>query len=596
MADKTNEKELSASLQMNADISKRKERQPQSYYDDIKAKYAAERDLRLDYRPPGTDHYQAAEGDLAHYETDPYATETITREPIVDKVDEGVEVLFIGGGFSALLTSARLRQRGVESIRIVERGADVGGTWYWNRYPGVACDVVSYDYLPLLDEMEYVPTRHYAGGSEILSHCQAIADRYDLYDLAVFQTTVTSTVWSDDDQVWKITTDRGDEMRAKFVVCANGTLAKPRLAVIDGMDKYQGKSFHTSRWDYEFTGAELENLAELRVGIIGTGASAVQIVPNVAATAKSLHVFQRTPSSIDIRDDWETDPEWAAKLEPGWQSKRREKIIDKFRAQADRRQNLTGITKEEKVRRQENANIDAMMRIHTRIDETVEDPETAESLKPWYMLMCKRPCFHNDYLPTYNRPNVHLVDTKGAGITEIGEKGPIFDGVEYEVDLLIYATGFEVQQTGIYNQIVGEDGLELDQKYADGIRTMLGIHTAGFPNMFIMGGYQASFQFNLTDLLQVQGDHIADCIDLVRSGGFDTLDCKTDREDWWVQEVISHRGKTNRNAECTPGYYNFEGAENRRQDGNYNGGFHAYIDHLDEVKATLDDWFVLTKG
>jgi len=505
-------------------------------------------------------------------------------------------VLFIGGGFSALLTSARLREKGVESIRIVERGADVGGTWYWNRYPGVACDVVAYDYLPLLDEMNYVPTRHYAQGPEIFAHCQAIAEKYDLYDLAVFQTTVTSTVWDGETQRWNITTDRGDTMRAKFVICANGTLAKPRLARIDGMETYLGHSFHTSRWDYGFTGADLENLSDVRVGIIGTGASAVQIIPNLAKTAKSVHVFQRTPSSIDIRDDWETSDEWAAKQGDGWQARRRAKIVSKLREQAERRGQLRGgITRDEKIRRQENNNIDAMMRIHKRIDDTVEDPATAESLKPWYMLMCKRPCFHNEYLPAFNRPNVHLIDTHGKGVTEIGERGPIFDGVEYEVDLLIYATGFEVQQTGIYNRIVGDNDLDLNDKYDSGIRTMLGIHTAGFPNMFIMGGYQASFQFNLTDLLQVQGDHIANCIKHARTHDYDTIDVTSESEDWWVHEVIAHRGKTTRNQECTPGYYNFEGQENRRQDGNYNGGFPAYIDHIADIEADMDTHFVYTK-
>src|SRR5438309_1864396 len=175
-----------------------------------------------------------------------------------------------------------------------------------------------------------------------------------------------------------------------------------------------------------------------------------------------------------------------------------------------------GMTREEKIRRQEQANIDYMMRIHRRIDEVVEDKETAEALKPWYMLMCKRPCFHNDYLPTFNRPNVHLVDTHGKGITEINEKGPVFGGKQYELDVLIYATGFEVQKTGIYNQIMGERGLDLNDKYSSGIRTLLGIHSQGYPNLFIMGGYQASFQFNLTDMLQTQGDHIAACIDYAR--------------------------------------------------------------------------------
>ncbi len=574
---------------------KRKPRpqRPQEYYDEIKERFAAERDIRLDYRPPGVDQWVPAEGELATYEEDPYATETVDREPITDTV----EVLLIGGGFSALLTSARLRQRGVESIRIVERGADVGGTWYWNRYPGVACDVVAYDYLPLLDEMGYVPSRHYAGGPEILRHCQSIAERYNLYDLAVFQTTVTSTTWNGDEELWHVETDRGDLMKAQFVICANGTLAKPKLAKIEGMTSFTGHSFHTSRWDYDYTGADLSNLADKKVAIIGTGASAVQIIPELGKVAKELYVFQRTPSSIDIRDDWETDQEWAKSLKPGWQAKRREKMLKMMGrggfayggSKAD------GMTREEKIRHQENRNIDAMMRIHRRIDEVVEDPETAESLKPWYMLMCKRPCFHNEYLPTFNRPNVHLVDTKGKGVTLIDEKGPTFDGTVYEVDLLIYATGFEVQQTGIYNRIVGERGQDLTDKYSEGIRTVFGIHSQGFPNLFIMGGYQAPFQFNLTDMLQTQGDHIAACIDHVRSNNLHSIDPTPEMEEWWVQQVIDHRGKTNRNKECTPGYYNFEGQENRRQDGNYNAGILTYVEHMSDVRENrMDEAFNFT--
>ena len=249
------------------------------------------------------------------------------------------------------------------------------------------------------------------------------------------------------------------------------------------------------------------------------------------------------------------------------------------------------MSREEKIRRQENANIDYMMRIHRRIDEIVEDQTTADALKPWYMFMCKRPCFHNEYLPSFNRPNVHLVDTHGKGINEIGPKGPIFDDVEYELDLLIYATGFEVQKTGIWNQIVGENGVELNEKYADGVRTLLGIHSHGYPNLFIMGGYQASFNFNLTDVLQAQGDHIAACIDYVRRAGHTTIDVTDEAEEWWVQEVIEHRGKTSRNAECTPGYYNFEGESNRRQDGNYNGGFPAYTSHMADVRGQMEERF-----
>ena len=561
---------------------------PQSYYDEIKEKFSEQREVRLKYRPPGTEQFTSEfEGDLAKYAVDPYEDEIVDREPINDSV----EVLFIGGGFSALLTSARLREKGVESIRIVERGADVGGTWYWNRYPGVACDVVAYDYLPLLDELDYVPVNHYSRGPEIFAHCQAIAKKYDLYDLAVFGTTITSTIWNEEEGMWHLKTDRGDHMRAKFVICANGTLSKPKLSKIQGMETYGGYSFHTSRWDYEFTGQNLENLKDKVVGIIGTGASAVQAVPELGKNAKELYVFQRTPSSIDIRADWPTDPNWARKLEPGWQSKRREKVLALSEPSPEQKAKMAALTPEEKLKKQENGNIDYMMRIHKRIDAEVEDKATADALKPWYMFMCKRPCFHNEYLPTFNLPSVTLVDTKGKGITEINEKGPVFEGKQYEVDVLIYATGFEVQKTGIYNQIVGKDAVDLDDKYAEGIRTLLGIHTQGFPNLFIMGGYQASFQFNLTDMLQTQGDHIAACIDYVRQHGYNSMDPTYEAEEWWVQEVIKHRGKTNRNQECTPGYYNFEGEENRRQDGNYNGGFRQYFTHQGEVREKMAENF-----
>ncbi len=565
-------------------------KRPQEYYDQIKDKFREERNLRLGYRPPGTDQYTSElSGDLAKYAIDPYAKDVAKREPISDVV----EVLFIGGGFSALLTSARLRERGLESIRIVERGSDVGGTWYWNRYPGAACDVVSYDYLPLLDELDYVPVNHYSRGPEIFGHCQAIAQKYDLYDLAVFNTTVTETRWDDADQLWHVKTDQGDVMRAQFVICANGTLAKPKLSAISGMESFAGHSFHTSRWDYDYTGENLEHLKDKVVGIIGTGASAVQIVPELAKVAKEVYVFQRTPSSIDVRDDWPTDPNWARKLQPGWQHKRREKVLAAVENSLEKRAAKGATSPEEKLRKQENANIDYMMRIHRRIDEIVNDPATADALKPWYMFMCKRPCFHNDYLPSFNLPNVHLVDTQGQGITQISPQGPVFDGKEYGLDLLIYATGFEVQQTGIYNDIVGAGGVNLQDKYAQGIRTLLGIHTAGFPNLFIMGGYQASFQFNLTEMLQTQGDHIAACIDYVRANGHHALDVKDEAEEWWVQNVIQHRGKTSRSEECTPGYYNFEGNEQRRQDGNYNGGFRQYFQHQGQVCEKMEENFHL---
>ena len=561
---------------------------PQEFYEEIKQKFAEARDLRLSYRPEGQAQYTSElTGELAKYEVDPWVETIVEREPINDTV----ECLFIGGGFSALLTAARLREKGVESIRIVERGGDVGGTWYWNRYPGAACDVSAYDYLPLLDELNYVPESYFAKGPEIFAHCQAIAKKYNLYELAVFQTTVTSTVWDEKAKLWRVSTDRGDTLSARFVICANGTLSKPKLSKIDGMETFKGHSFHTSRFDYAYTKPDLSGLKDKVVGIIGTGASAVQIIPRVGRAAKELYVFQRTPSAIDIRDDIPTDPEWAAALKPGWQKERLERHRQGPALTEEQKRDLANLPREEKIRRQENQNIEHQMRIHARVDEIVKDKATAEALKPWYMHRCKRPCYDDEYLPAFNLPNVHLVDTNGRGVTEINERGVVFEGREYPVDVLIYATGFEVQVTGIYNDIRGENGLGLNEKYAEGMRTVLGIHTAGFPNLFIMGGYQASFQFNLTFMLQTQGAHIAECVKYVRDHGYATIDATPETEQWWVDEVIKHRGKTNRNKECTPGYYNFEGESNRRQDGNYNGGFTQYFAHMTDVEQAMGQHF-----
>lgn len=559
---------------------------PQEYYDSIKQKFAYERDIRLEARPEGKNQYITdleLDAHLAKYETDPFAEKRIERAPITDTVD----VLCIGGGFSALLAAARLRERGVESIRIVERGADVGGTWYWNRYPGIACDTPSYDYIPLLDEMGKVPPNYFAKGPEIYAHCQEIAKKYDLYKLAVFQTTVTSTVWDEKAKLWRITTDREDEMSARFVIVANGTLSQPKLSKIKGMETFKGHSFHTSRFDYEYTGHDLSKLKDKRVGIIGTGASAVQIIPRVGAASKELYVFQRTPSAIDIRNDTPTDKEWADSLQPGWQRERRMKHMQGRVLTEEEKIELANLPREEKIRRQENQNIEHMMRIHKRVDEIVKDKKTAEALKPWYMHRCKRPTYDDVYLPAFNLPQVHLVHTDGKGITEINEKGVVFEGKTYELDLLIYATGFVVQKTGIYNDIRGEGGLELNDKYKDGMRTVFGVHSQGYPNLFIMGGYQASFQFNLTFMLQTQAEHIAECIKYVRDNGHTTIDAKYETEQWWVDEVIKNRGRTNRNKECTPGYYNFEGEDQKRQDGNYNGTFLQYYQHMVETKKDM---------
>lgn len=391
----------------------------------LRQKYAQERDRRL--RPDGIEQYVEISGVFADFATDPWSDRDFTRDPLSDEVD----VAIIGAGFGGLLTGARLRELGVHSIRLIDKAADVGGTWYWNRYPGIACDVESYVYMPLLEELGYVPTEKYAKGPEIFAHCRSIAEHYDLYRDICLQTEVQQIRWDADLQRWIIATNHGDSIRARFVAMANGYLQKPKLPGIEGISDFAGHTFHTSRWDYDYTGADLANLADKKVGIIGTGATAIQCVPHLAKAAKELLVFQRTPSTVDVRGNRPTDPDWSGSLQDGWQRRR----IENFQlltagGEADedlvddawtsivkklfvmRQTRVEGMSDEDRLRAVELADFAKMEEIRARVDSIVADPATAEALKPWYGYFCKRPCFHDDYLQSFNRDNVTLVDTK----------------------------------------------------------------------------------------------------------------------------------------------------------------------------------------
>ena len=287
----------------------------------LKARYLQERDKRL--RTDGNEQYVEVKGDFSNYVDDPYA-ERIERAPVFDEV----EMVVIGGGFGGLMMGGRLREAGYEDLRVIEQGGDFGGTWYWNRYPGAMCDVESYCYLPMLEELNYIPQHKYSFAPEIMEHSKNIARHYRLYDNALMHTSVTAMSWHEAEQKWLIETDRGDRMKARFVAMANGPLNRPKLPGIPGIEQFKGHTFHTSRWDYDYTGGDssgqLHKLADKRVGIIGTGATAVQCIPHLGASAAELYVFQRTPSSVDVRNNRETDPQWAASLEPGWQVRRME--------------------------------------------------------------------------------------------------------------------------------------------------------------------------------------------------------------------------------------------------------------------------------
>ena len=567
-------------------------------YSAIKARFAKERDRRLQARPAGQRQYET-------YFDQPLAIPGSIKDRT--PVDETVDVVIIGGGFSGLMVAGLLSKTGIGQCRIIERGSDFGGTWFWNRYPGAACDSMAYDYLPMLDETGYMPQRHFAGCEEIHAYSRLIGDHFSLYEKAIFDTTVISTRWCESEAVWKIRTDRGDSLTARHVVLANGSMALPKRPMIEGIGAFEGKAFHTSQWDYAFTGPQLENLRSMRVGIIGTGASAIQIVPELAKAARELLVFQRTPSSVQSRENPPTDPEWAKNLPEDWQAQRRAEaianpstfvsVVYKTLAESGATRSasrLGAMSPHERAIEIEQASIDYMLLAHKRIEDAVTDHETAEALTPWYMFGCKRPCFNSDYLTSFNKPHVHLVDTKGLGIDRITAAGPVVGGVEYPVDLLVYATGYDVQRVSLFNAVTGRNGVRLDEKFESRMATCLGIHSVDFPNFFIMGGRQSSFQFNITEVLEPQAAYVANCIAEMLHSGMRTIEPTQDSEDRWVADIVKGFAlakdfQTN----CTPGYYNNEGAPDPRK-ASYPGGLGAYLRELERFADQREKLFAIT--
>ena len=544
----------------------------------LKAKYIAERDRRL--RTDGVGQYVAPTGAFAHIVDDPYADEDEKRAPR----EATVEIAVIGGGFGGLVAAAKLRAIGVESLSVIEKGADFGGTWYWNRYPGAACDVESYIYLPMLEELGYMPSEKYARGPEILAYAQSLAKRHDLYREAFLQTQVTALRWDESDSRWLITTDHGDTIRARFVVAANGPLNRPKLPAIPGAETFAGHSFHTSRWDYDYTRGDtnggLSGLADKRVGIIGTGATAIQCIPHLGRDAQELYVFQRTPSSIDYRGDRPTDPDWVAGLQPGWQRERRDnfnQLVSGGQAEVDlvadgwtdivrnlgmmavRFAKASGADAAEMVQL---ADFKKMESIRARVDDLVADPATAAALKPWYNQFCKRPCFHDDYLPTFNRPNVHLVDTEGRGVERITPGGVVVGGWEYPLDCLIFATGFEVgtsytRRAGF--EIHGRGGEMLSESWGRDMKTLHGIHTPGFPNLFVLALDQGTVAVNFTHVLSEQADHVGWILDRCRKDNVVEVEADPVAAAEWARAIANGARDPKFSQECTPGYYNGEG-------------------------------------
>jgi cation diffusion facilitator CzcD-associated flavoprotein CzcO len=557
--------------------------------DALRAKYRAERDRRL--RPDGGAQYQRARGEFGYYAADPHAEPGFTRRPLHDRI----EAVVLGGGFGGLLAAARLRQAGVESIRVVEKAGDFGGTWYWNRYPGIHCDIESAVYLPLLEELDYVPEWKYSPGAEILRHAQAIGRTFDLYRDACFQTAVEELRWDEDATEWIISTDRGDRMRSRYVVVSNATLDQPKLPGIPGIETFLGHTFHTSRWDYGYTGGDADGgligLADKRVAVIGTGATAIQAVPHVGRDAKQLYVFQRTPSSVDVRNNRRTDPEWAESLIPGWQQRRRDNFLtivtgghaeqdlvaDGWTGSARLLENLlptdayANLSAKDRESVGEMVDFQRMNELRARVAAEIDDPATAEALKPWYRYMCKRPTFSDSYLQTFNRPNVTLVDTADyGGVERVTANSLVVGDREYEVDCIIFATGFAVGASDVLTgrlPVYGRDGVSLLEHWSGGPRTLHGFTSHGFPNLFHLGTTQKASSVNAVHLLDEQATHIGEVVAEAGKRGARWIEPTAAAEAAWV-DTIRRKAPDHYQfqLECTPGYYNNEGKPRERSE------------------------------
>ncbi|WP_077148101.1 NAD(P)/FAD-dependent oxidoreductase [Sphingopyxis sp. KK2] len=575
-------------------------------------KYKAERDRRSGksnrsaYRTPGSG--------IAIDLRDTYRPR-IEREVRNEQVD----AVIIGAGFAGLIVAIEMKKCGIGPIRIIDTAGDFGGVWYWNRYPGAQCDVESYIYLPFLEETGYIPKEKYSHQPEILEHAQRLGRHFDLYDDALFHTGVTDVRWSDSDR-WTVTTDRGDTIRSNFVVMAGGGQDQPRLPDLPGLDEFSGHVFHSCRWDYDYSGGshagDCAGLEGKRVAVVGTGASAVQLVPYIARSADHLYVLQRTPVVVGERLNKPTDPAWAASLEPGWQDRRMlnystlvlggqqdEDLVDDGWTHATAElasvyggdKSDSGVSADEAAEAAERADLRYMEKIRARVDRVVTKREKAALLKPWYRYFCKRPTFNDLYLPAFNRDNVELLDVSGpAGLERLTKAGFVVDGAEYPADAIIFASGFasDLSERKGY-ELTGRGGISLRDHWQEGARSLHGVLVHNFPNLFLMGTVHVGLTINYTEMMMRQGRHIARTIELLRARGFDEIEATAGAEDAYVEEIVAGReADVAFHASCTPGYFNNEGMPVKRGKGLtdtvYAGGLFAWVAMVTDWRETQD--------
>ena len=554
-------------------------------------RYAEERDKRKAARGTKEQDYTRLEQIIDPDKQDPHK-KVEPREPVFDDV----EVTIIGGGWAGLMTGAEFKKAG-RDVRILDKAGDFGGVWYWNRYPGLMCDTASVVYLPLLEETGYKPTEFYAHGPEIRHHAQRIGEHFDLYDGALFHTRVTELKWLEDKKRWQVSTNRGDKFTTQFISMGIGALSTPRMPSFEGVSDFKGDWFHTARWDYSITGGTpegepMDKLKDKKVAIIGTGATALQAVPELGKTAKELYVIQRTPTAVAERNNGPLHYDWWDELtsKEGWQDVLYENFLDhaeewKFgKLPSKDNPNLLddGWTQMGELAVNELSKIDGEItpeaykqamynnddriqaEIRDRVDELVKDPDVAENLKAWYHRWCKRPGFHDEYLQSFNQDNVHLVDTEGKGVEKITENGVVVAGREYEVDLIVYGTGFQYLRNAAKDadfSIIGRDGEKLIDKWNDGMLSYLGYFTHDFPNLFFQQSVQASFlTSNVSQNYRWGAKAVRDVVEHALKNGYDTFEADQKAEDDWVH-YLETEGNVADDPDCTPGYYNNEGNE-----------------------------------
>jgi cyclohexanone monooxygenase len=482
------------------------------------------------------------------------------------------DLVIVGAGFAGMYMLHRARQLGL-SARVFEAGGGVGGTWYWNRYPGARCDVESMEYSYSFDEdlqRDWRWTERFAAQPEILRYAQHVAERFGLLDGIRFRTRVLGAHYDEAADQWRVRTrgeDSGEERecRARWLVMATGCLSSANLPEIPGRDSFEGERFHTGLWPHEGV-----DFSGKRVGVIGTGSSALQSIPIIAEQAKDLVVFQRTATYAVPARNAPLDPEYEAGIKADYAA---------FRARNRKMQNAFGsmmarndspaltATPEERERAfaerwargglvflgaygdlmlDERANGYAAEFVRARIAETVRDPATARTLMPRQIIGCKRLCIDTGYYETYNRPNVRLVDVSEAPIEAITPKGVRAGGQEYELDSLVFATGFDAMTGSLLKiDIRGRGGVSLRDKWAAGPRTWLGLGIAGFPNMFTVSGPGSpSVLTNMIVSIEQHVEWISDCIAYMRANGHRAIEATPEAEDGWVAHVNAVADRT----------------------------------------------------